>query len=293
MVPEQHLARIQGLNQTLNGGLNIVSAPLGALLLAILPMRGIIAIDVLTALFSIVPLFFIAIPQPQRQAQATKGLPAFWRSFRQELGDGLRYVHTRRGLVMLISMAVFVNFLLNPAFALFPLLITEHFKGGALQLGWIDSAFGAGIILGSWGGFRRRMVTSLCGLVLLGAGILVIGFTPSSALWLAIVSIFFVGLAISLGNGPIHAIIQSTVAPEMQGRVFTLLTSLVTLMSPIGLIIAGPIAEWLGLHTWYIAGGLITLLMALSGFFNSTLLSIEEVPRQPPIPALSDPSVSL
>jgi len=188
-VPEQHLARIQGLNQTLNGGLNIVSAPLGALLLAILPMRGIIAIDVLTALFSIVPLFFIAIPQPQRQAQATKGLPAFWRSFRQELGDGLRYVHTRRGLVMLISMAVFVNFLLNPAFALFPLLITEHFKGGALQLGWIDSAFGAGIILGSWGGFRRRMVTSLCGLVLLGAGILVIGFTPSSALWLAIVSI--------------------------------------------------------------------------------------------------------
>ena len=287
MVPEQHLTRIQGLNQTLNGGLNIVSAPLGALLLAVLPMQGVIAVDVATALFAITPLLCLSIPQPQRLAQVTRGLPAFWRSFRQELGDGLDYVRARRGLVMLIMLAVVVNLVLNPGFTLMPLLVSDHFSGGALQLGWLQSASGAGIISGgimlsAWGGFRRRMITSLCGLTLMGAGVLVIGFTPATQLWMAIAAIFLVGLAMSLTNGPIHAIIQSTVAPEMQGRVFTLLSSLVSLMMPVGLIIAGPVADWLGVQTWYVAGGAVTLLLALSGFFNTTLLSIEEPPPQPP-----------
>jgi DHA3 family macrolide efflux protein-like MFS transporter len=49
MVPKEHLSRVQGVNQFLNGGLNIVSAPLGALLLSIIPMQGIVAIDVITA----------------------------------------------------------------------------------------------------------------------------------------------------------------------------------------------------------------------------------------------------
>jgi len=49
MVPVEHLTRIQGLNQLLEGGLNVVAAPLGALLLGMLPMQGILSIDVITA----------------------------------------------------------------------------------------------------------------------------------------------------------------------------------------------------------------------------------------------------
>ncbi len=66
MVPEEKLTRIQGLNQTLNGAMNIAAAPLGALLLAILPLQGVLAIDVVTAAFAVVPLLFIHVPQPER-----------------------------------------------------------------------------------------------------------------------------------------------------------------------------------------------------------------------------------
>ena len=58
MVPVEHLTRIQGINQMLTGGLNVVSAPLGAFLLDVLPLQGILAIDVATALLAIVPLLF-------------------------------------------------------------------------------------------------------------------------------------------------------------------------------------------------------------------------------------------
>ncbi|UCH61251.1 MAG: MFS transporter, partial [Anaerolineales bacterium] len=62
MVPQKQLSRIQGINQMTNGGLNIISAPLGALLLEVLPVQGVLAIDVGTALLAIAPLFFIPVP---------------------------------------------------------------------------------------------------------------------------------------------------------------------------------------------------------------------------------------
>ena len=68
MVPVENLTRIQGINQMLTGGLNVVAAPLGALLLEVLPIQGILAIDVVTALFAILPLVFIQVPQPERIA---------------------------------------------------------------------------------------------------------------------------------------------------------------------------------------------------------------------------------
>src|SRR5215216_6734460 len=69
LVPKQHLARVQGFNQALYGGLNIVSAPLGAYLLAVIPMQGILGIDVATALLAMSILLFVQIPQPERGTQ--------------------------------------------------------------------------------------------------------------------------------------------------------------------------------------------------------------------------------
>src|SRR5215208_8535593 len=52
LVPKEQLARVQGFNQALNGGLNIIAAPLGAYLLSVVPMQGILAIDIGTALLA-------------------------------------------------------------------------------------------------------------------------------------------------------------------------------------------------------------------------------------------------
>src|SRR5215207_1117670 len=61
LVPKEQLARVQGFTQALHGGLNIVSAPLGAFLYAVLPMQGILSIDVGTALVAILIVFFTQI----------------------------------------------------------------------------------------------------------------------------------------------------------------------------------------------------------------------------------------
>jgi MFS transporter, DHA3 family, macrolide efflux protein len=285
MVPEAHLTRVQGLNQTLNGGLTVIGAPLGALLLAVLPLQGILAIDVVTALVAIVPLLFIRVPSPARR-ETTTAL-SFWASFGEELLDGLRYVRAWRGLLLLMLMAGLINLLLHPAFALLPILVTDHFRGEAIHLGGLQAAIGLGIVaggllLGAWGGFRRRIVTTLVGVSSLGLALILTSLTPAHLFGAASATLFLAGLAIALTDGPLMAIIQAAVAPEMQGRVFTLLGSVAKVMAPLGLLIAGPAADLVGVRSWYLVTGILTLAVGASGFLVPTLLRIEEERGQAP-----------
>ena len=279
MVPKEHLARVAGLNQTLQGALTVVSPPLGAILLGLLPLHGIMAIDVATAVAAIGPLFFVIIPQPEKPETTDAdagGKPSLWRDMRA----GLRYVWEWPGLRAVLGMAMIINFVINPAFSLMPLLVTEHFKGGALQLGWLESSWGIGMLLGGlllsvWGGFRRRVYTSLTGLVLSGISIMGLGLVPANGFWLALGTLFVSGFMNPLINGPFFAILQATVAPDMQGRVFTLAGSLSQAMMPLSLAVAGPVGDLVGVRSWYVAGGAIFALIGAASFFVPAIVNIE------------------
>jgi DHA3 family macrolide efflux protein-like MFS transporter len=277
MVPNEHLTRIQGFNQTLNGGLNIISAPLGALLLSIMPTQGILMIDVGTAILAIAPLLFIAIPQPERKPKEVGEKPSLFK----EMKEGLQYVVSWKGLMIIVFLAMMINFLLSPAFSLMPLLVKEHFGGGALQLGWANSTFGVGVILGGvllgvWGGFKSRIVTSVMGVLGIGIGSFVLGLIPGSVFPLALGALLVVGLMQPIANGALGAIMQGIIDPEMQGRVFTLLGSGATAMIPVGLAIAGVLADRFGTQIWFVIGGVSCFLIGLLMLSIPDVMRIEE-----------------
>lgn len=278
LVPVEHLTRIQGVNQMLNGGLNVISAPLGALLLGLLPMQGILAIDIFSALFAIVPLLFTRIPQPERHTDSTAdaGQETIW----QGVKSGLRYVVSWPGLLIVSLMTVGINFTIIPAFSLMPLLVKEYFGGSAIHLGWVESAMGIGMfvgggVLGAWGGFKRNIVTSMLGLMGMGLGTLVFAVAPSTALWLVIFGALLVGIMTTMTMGPFYAMIQTIVEPDMQARIFSLLSSAGTAMVPIGLLVAGPVADRLSIQVWFLFAGLLCILMAICGLFIPAVMQIE------------------
>ena len=279
MVPGEHLTRIQGLNQMLQGGINIVAAPLGAFLVSLLPMTGVMLVDVVTALLAIVPLVFIHVPRPPRAVVATiEAAASIW----SEMIDGFRYLVVRRGHMSLIIIAALINMCLVPAFSLLPLLVSRELGGDALQLGWMSTAFGigaivGGIVLGIWGGTRRRILTVLSALIGLGVSVVGLGIAPAYAP--AVFAMLVVGLIAPFANGPIQAILQATIADEYQGRVFTLVASLAGATAPFGLLLAAPIAEIVGVRSWYVTGGLVCLSMGIAGFFVPSLMRIEEPPE--------------
>jgi DHA3 family macrolide efflux protein-like MFS transporter len=291
MVPVEQLTRIQGLNQLLNGGLNVVAAPLGALLLGMLPMQGILSIDVITALFAILPLVFIHIPQPEGNAVDTEKTTV-WTDFKA----GLRYMISWPGLLIVGLMTVGINFTIIPAFSLLPLMVKDYFGGSAIHLGWVESAMGAGMIvggalLGLWGGTSRKILTSLAGLMGMGAGTLILALAPSSAISLAVGGALLVGLMTPITMGPFFAIIQSTVEPDMQARVFSLLSSIGTGIAPLGLMIAGPVADQVGIKIWFFLGGILCVLMGVAGLFIPAVMNIEKHQNQTPADVKVDTKV--
>ncbi|MCB0014801.1 MAG: MFS transporter [Anaerolineales bacterium] len=282
LVPVEQLTRIQGLNQMLNGGLNVISAPLGALLLGILPIQGVLLIDVGSALFAIVPLCFIRVPQPERTV-AGQGSIAGQATVWQEFQAGYRYFLGWPGLLLVGLMTIGINFTIIPAFSLLPLLVKDFFGGDAVQLSWVESAMGIGMLIGGaglgiWGGFERKMLTSMLGLMGMGIGTLMMAIAPASALLLVVAAALCVGIMTPLTMGPFFAVIQSAVEPGMQARITTLLSSVGGIMAPIGLMIAGPVADLTGLKTWFFLGGSLCVLMSVAGLFLPAVMNIEDHP---------------
>lgn len=287
MVPQTFLTRLAGFNQTLQGLISIFAPPLGAFLIGILPTQGVLAIDIGTAALAVLPLLFISIPTPPRQAAQADG-SAQKTSYWQDLRQGFRYVVRWPGLFALILMAMLLNFLLVPASSFLPLMVTKVFGKGVVELGWSETLFGVGMIvggvsLGAWGGFKRKIYTSMMGILGISIGIILMGVVPADKFGLFLAAGLVLGAAQVFANGPLGAIFQSAVEPDMQGRVFSLLNAGATAMMPLSLLVAGPISDWLGMRIWYLIGGGLCILVTIIGFFTPAIVTIEE--QRKPAPA--------
>lgn len=276
MVPAEQLSRVAGMNQTIQGLNMVVAPPLGALLLELLDLQGMMAIDVVTALLAMGLVFTIVIPQPQVTLQAG-GQP----SILADLRTGLRYIWHWPGLFLALCLSALLNFLLTPAFALLPVLVTNHFQGNALQFATLNTTLGLGFVVGGlllsvWGGFKRRIYTIVSGAVGMALGSLLIAIAPADGYWIAIVGMAIFGVLNPLANGPFMAIMQAVVAPEMQGRFFTVLNTMASGIAPLGLLLAGPVADAFGVQFWFLIGAIGLFIIGGIFLFTPSLRNLED-----------------
>lgn len=276
MVPEEHLSRIQGLNQLLQGVMNIAAPPLGALLVELLPLHGVLSLDIGTAALAIFTLLLVQIPQPKVDPESTHGKPSIW----GDLRAGLVYVWEWSGLRKVLGLAVLINAISVPAIILLPLLVTKEFGGEALEIAAVQSGFAIGFLVGGlllavWGGFKRKMVTATLGIFGSAIGMLMVGLAPKTAFWIAVGGIFFAGLMSVLTNGPTFALLQTVVEENMQGRVFSLVVSMANAMTPLGLVISGPLAEVNGIRTWFLLTSVVFILSGLYVLASEDIRNIE------------------
>ena len=274
MVPREQLPRIAGLNQSLQGLVSIVAPPLGAVLLEMFPIEYVIAVDVLTAIMAVGPLVFIAVPQPERKDLSARGVLS-------DMREGFSWIWSKKSLVQIMMISLVINMVTNPAFSLLPLLVTDYFNGGAIELAWIQSANGLGMILGGlalgvWGGFKSKSKTAFSAITVAGLGLLGFSQTPGSLLWLGICFVFIFGFMNSIGNSSFMTVLQTMIPHEMQGRVFTLVMATSIAVAPLGLTIAGPVAERLGVRSWFLVSGFVIVVGALFGLFSPGIKSFEQ-----------------
>ena len=275
IVPEKQLVRANGLYQMLQSAISIVAPIAGAFLMETLPMQGVLSVDIITAIIAIACLIPLAIPQPPRTTLAVKA------SYFGDMRQGFRYIWSRPGLVMLIGMVALLIFFVAPASSLMPVLVSEHLEGDVVKLGWLGSASGiggisGGLLLGVWGGFKKRMWTAFLGFFIMIPCSVGLGFTsPNIFYTTTIPAMLFMGVALTLVNAPLGAILNSVIAKDMQGRVFSLYGSIVVAVMPLGLLIGGPVADWLGIRSLYwIAAGAWLVIVPLA-LLSKSLMNLE------------------
>jgi MFS family permease len=153
----------------------------------------------------------------------------------------------RRGLLGLQLIFFIINFTGSLCFPLLAPMILSQTGNNTVILGTVNSAFGAGgvvggLILSAWGGPKKRVHGVLAGMALSCLfGYTVLGLAGSVYLWVA--GAFIMMLFNPVINGSNQAIWQSKVPPEMQGRVFASRAFIALVSQPIAMAITGPLAD--------------------------------------------------
>jgi DHA3 family macrolide efflux protein-like MFS transporter len=187
----------------------------------------------------------------------------------REAAYGFRYIFARRSLLGLLLFFLTLNFIIGMAYPVFAPFILSRTGNSSTALGLAQSAaaIGAvvgGLLIGLWGGFRRRMKSIFLGEAMTALfGMLLFGLGGSLGWWVVLAGIGSVFGPFT--NGASQAIWQAKVAPDIQGRVFSARRLIAFLSGPVTPILAGLLADRVTEPAMRSGGGLATAFGWLVG----------------------------
>lgn len=239
LVPKRHLGRANGLVQA-GPSLGVVVAPImAAALVATAGLGVVLVIDLVTFVFAVTTLMVVRIPRPEAIAEDDVGA-SLWRSF----SFGWKYLRARPGLLGLLGVYAVSNFMLSVVGLLYlPLILafsTETAYGAVMSVGGVGMLLGS-VLMSAWGGPRKRIAGIMGMMGVAGVGVALAGVWESVLLIAVFGSVdMFLGPII---NGTSQTLWQTKVAPAVQGRVFAVRRMVAFVISPVSLLLAGPLAD--------------------------------------------------
>jgi predicted MFS family arabinose efflux permease len=194
--------------------------------------------------------------------------PAATTRMRDELRGGLSYVKAHDTLVALIVLAAATTFLGFALLTFLPLFARSVFHEGADTYSHLMAFSGAGSIVGAlivaWlGKFPRMGLTALVTQIVYG--LLIIAFAWSRILWLSDLLLFLTGAALMVVFSTITSLVQLIAPNEMRGRVMSIYMLAFRGGMPLGALVSGYFARFLGAPVVIGANGV--LLVAVAVYF--------------------------
>ena len=261
LVPEEELLRVSGFKQILNSATSIAGPVLGIAAFNLLGIEWVLVLDILGSVIASVALLLLTVPQV-RNNTVSSGDPNMMKEFR----EGVEEIKRHSGLLTLIIFSTLFNLVMTPIFTLFPLVTQNHFLGGSWHASFVQGSLGVGMLLG--GALlgtvlakARKKPLLYSTVFLYSTALVIIGLLNRNGFYIFVALSGVIGMMGSLLNGTFIAHVQRIVAPEVMGRVMSLLFTLAIMATPIGLLMVGPLTNWIGLMPIFMGAG-ITLLGA-------------------------------
>jgi MFS family permease len=258
MVPKEQYGRANGIIAMAGPASNILAPIFAAALIGTIGLKGIILIDIISFSAAIGALLFVIIPQPEKTEEGEKSRG----NLASESMFGFKYIFQRPSLLALQLMFFYINLVATIGFTLqTPMILTltknnEGALAAVMSVGSVGGLLG-GILLTAWGGPKRRIhgvlggmaLTGLLYQVLMGVGFkigsqlswVILGASGAVLVWS--IANFMSPFIITILNGSSQAIWQAKVPPDLQGRVFSARRWIAQITAPVGMLIAGPLAD--------------------------------------------------
>lgn len=294
MVDKKDYARTSGLMQLGGPAANILAPALAAALLGPIGLAGLLVIDLVTFLFAVGAVAIVTIPSPPVSADTPQG--SFW----ADTALGFTYIWRRPSLLGLQLVFMGLNFVSMFSFALLVPLILARSDNNELVLGSVQAiasvgGVAGGLLLGIWGGTRKKVHGVLGGMILGSAATIGFGLARSLIGWAA--AGFLLQFFLPFINGSNQAIWQSKVAPDVQGRVFAVRRLIAQVMAPLSAAIAGPLADNVfepafrdgalaalvgrgpgaGMAVMFLISGALGVLIAAAGYLSRAVRDAEAI----------------
>jgi predicted MFS family arabinose efflux permease len=204
--------------------------------------------------------------------------PASSKGVRDELGVGLHYVRNHGSLVALIVLAAVTTFLGFAVLTFLPIFAQRVFHEGASTYSHLMAFSGAGSIVGAlivaWlGKFPRMGLTAL--LVQAVYGVLIIAFATSRVLWVSDAILFLTGAALMMVFSTVTSLVQLIAPNDMRGRVMSIYMLAFRGGMPLGSLVSGYLATFLGAPLVIAING--ALLVIVAAYFLIRSHGVREV----------------
>lgn len=258
LVPPENLTRVQGINQSLGSILMLLAPAVGGVVLGTMDLAWAFMIDVVTASAAILILRLIIVNRVERGDEST--------SLLDELKKGVRYAFGNPLLKGIIICYGFSFFLITPAAVLTPLMIERSFGGEvwrltANEIVWTVGSFVGGIAVSLYGNIKNKILTIALCLVAFGISFTLLGLAGNFVLYLLVMGIsgFFMPIIATAET----VFIQEITAPQMMGRVFSIIQIITSAAMPLAILLFGPLADVVPVETLLIISGILLALVGL------------------------------
>ncbi|MEH1938571.1 MAG: MFS transporter [Nostoc sp.] len=262
MVPSKQMGRANGLIQFSTALGQLVAPILAGLLIANVQLQGLLLIDLSTYLIALLTLLFINIPQPEPSILPNMGMSTII----NDIIYGWENISSRFFLLILLAFMTIYFFVNGMTSVLINPLILSF--SSTTTFGSVMSIAGCGMVAGSilmsiWGGGKKSFSALFLFSALNGIGLVIAGIKPSIPIIALGIFISFFTLPIILSTN--STILQTSIPPNVQGRVLSLFYTVAGLGGAFGNLSASPLTD-----------GFLEPMLSTDGLLASTVGQVIE-----------------
>ncbi|WP_342421503.1 MFS transporter [Paenibacillus sp. FSL E2-0178] len=272
VVGKEHVQQAVGMLNLSENICRTVGFSMGGIFVAGFGAADAILFDGVTFLVSFLLVLAVrSLPMPTR----VNAEPGQKRNFIQDLGEGIRYIwkfpFAKAVIIMLPTLTLFFM----PSLMLTQVMAVNVWKASPFQFGLMEACIPLGYMIGSGlimilgSRIRRRGLFIMSGLFCLGPMYILLSFITSAAT--AIPVVLLIGFMFSFCTLLINIILRLEISEEIQGRVFGVLGSIMSVAPSIGLTLVSYLSDYFSPGP---VMGSIGLLLFLFALYASTRLKI-------------------